>query len=91
MEVYNEELYPTENYVLMTITYPKNNVNKILYKYFYKKIVKSYKGYFGTWDDYNIYYNRQINIDTYKEYQKLVNKSSNIIKKLIVKNIVREL
>lgn len=90
MEVYDETLYPDINDILK---YIKNlsykNKDKILYQECLIKVIKTYNGYYGYWDEIDLI-NKEIILKTQKKYEKLLDHSRKIISRMIIKDFLKK-
>ena len=89
MQIYNEADYPTTDYVKYLLKKNFNQVNPVLFDYYFTIIVDPYKGYFGEWEEF--YYVTYYELES-KLRNKLIKeriKLDKIAKHLVIKKFIR--
>jgi len=89
MQIYYEDNYPTEDYIKGLLLKNFENINSIVFNFYFYKICRPFKGYFGEWEEfyYSIYYQlvHKISKEIIIDRKKL----DIIYKKLIIRRFVR--
>jgi len=86
MQVYDENQYINKNEVIEIFAHEKYT---ILYKQCIMDRINKNHNYFGTYEDFDNYFYFDIKKDALEDYNKILNKSSILYKRFIVKKFIR--